>query len=32
MILFVAAMISGVVMFTLVKWIRTVVHEKTGSV
>ncbi|MFI5135146.1 MAG: peptide MFS transporter [Chitinophagales bacterium] len=32
MILFVAAMISGVIMFTLVKWIRTVVHEKTGSV
>jgi POT family proton-dependent oligopeptide transporter len=32
LILFVAAMISGVIMFTLVKWIREVVHEKTGSV
>ncbi len=31
LILFVLAMVSGIVMFSLVKWIRTVVREKTGS-
>src|SRR5262249_13677478 len=30
MILFVAAMISGFVMLSLVKWLRKVVREKTG--
>ena len=30
LILFVAAMISGVVIFLMVKWLRTVVREKTG--
>jgi POT family proton-dependent oligopeptide transporter len=31
LILFVAAMISGFVMLSMVKWLRAVVREKTGS-
>lgn len=30
LILFIAAMIAGVIMFSMVKWLRTVVREKTG--
>jgi POT family proton-dependent oligopeptide transporter len=31
LILFFLAVVSGIVMFSMVKWIRTVVREKTGS-
>jgi len=31
LILFVAAMIAGVIIFSMVKWLRSVVREKTGA-